>query len=635
MASPQTTGGLRPVRSFPPWLPAVACALAGFAVFQFWGNATRGYIATRSVFWWWGYQWFNPASECEHGLLVLGIAGWLFWRRLGGEKARSPIANRQSPIPSSKEQVTGSKGQNPNAKRQIPSSKESEDGTGVAAAEDRLAAEAGGESTAVGAPARKAALAAMLGGLALHLLGYAVQQTRLSIVALLLFVWGVGVLAGGARWGRAAVFPLAFLCFAIPVNVLDTLGFYLRLGVAEVAYGTARAVGIDVIRNGTQLLSGHGGYSYDVAAACSGVRSLMALAALSLLVGYLSLQTWRARLLVLGLCVPYAFAGNVVRTFAIILSAEWFGQRAGAVVHEWFGFLVFAIVLALQLGSVRLLKRWRTEAEPIRCRSELARDGREGIACEQAPTSVIGRHTPSAFRPGRRLASPGSVTTVVLAAAMLVAGAASGFDAVQTSPEVGVLLKTGGQDPADLPSFLAGGWMGQDVVVSATERALLPPDTGYSRKNYVWLRDSARQVFVSIVLSGRDRTSIHRPELCLLGQGWTIEGRSEHAFAYPGAGQGAVPATVLRVQREMPGPRGGRVVVPSLVAYWFVGHDRVVAGHWTRMWWSAVDRLCRLQTNRWAYVLVQTTALDGEAAALARLQTVLDQTLPAFEKPPP
>jgi hypothetical protein len=53
------------------------------------------------------------------------------------------------------------------------------------------------------------------------------------------------------------------------------------------------------------------------------------------------------------------------------------------------------------------------------------------------------------------------------------------------------------------------------------------------------------------------------------------------------------------------------------------------------MWWSAVDRLCRLRTNRWAYVLVQTTAFDGETAALARLQTVLDQTLPAFEKPPP
>jgi len=61
----------------PWWLPAAVCALAGFAVFQFWGNATRGYIATRSVFWWWGSQWFNPASETQHGIMILGIAAWL------------------------------------------------------------------------------------------------------------------------------------------------------------------------------------------------------------------------------------------------------------------------------------------------------------------------------------------------------------------------------------------------------------------------------------------------------------------------------------------------------------------------------------------------------------------------------
>jgi hypothetical protein len=73
------------------------------------------------------------------------------------------------------------------------------------------------------------------------------------------------------------------------------------------------------------------------------------------------------------------------------------------------------------------------------------------------------------------------------------------------------------------------------------------------------------------------------------------------------------------------------MAVPSLVAYWFVGRDRVVAGHWARMWWSAMDRLEHWQGSRWAYVLVQTTALDGEPAALARLQTVLDQTLPAFQ----
>jgi exosortase len=622
-----------------PW-PALVCALAGFTVFQFWGNATRGYIATRSVFWWWGSQWFNPASETQHGVMVLGIAAWLLWRNLG-TSTKCQVSSSKFQGPSSKEQGAETEFQTPNPKHQRPNPEE----------QDRTAEELE-DGTGANAPARMAALAAMLSGLALHLLGYAVQQTRLSIVALLLFTWGVLVLGGGRRWGRAAVFPLAFMAFAIPVDVLDTIGFYLRLGVVDVAGGIARALGLEVVRNGTLLFSPHGGYQYDVAAACSGVRSLMALAALSLLVGYLSLRAWWARLVVLILCGPYTFVGNVVRTTAIILAAEWFGQRAGNLVHEWFGFVVFAIVLALQLVTVRLLQNFRGGDGPP-CRPlDSARPAvapyrrRQAITLDSMERSVV--VGPSKLARGARTlvlrpwnlvlgtwdSSCWSTATVVVLAAVFVGGVANRLDALQVRPAVGIATAANGRDPADLPSFLAGGWLGEDVPVSAVEREILPPDTGFARKNYVWLHDAARQVFVSIVLSGRDRTSIHRPELCLVGQGWTILGRFDHNFEYPGPGHGQVPATVLRVRREAAVPKGGRVAVPSLVAYWFVGRNRVVAGHWARMWWSAVDRLEHWQGSRWAYVLVQTTAQDGEAAALARLQTVLDQTLPAFQRPP-
>ena len=39
-----------------------ACAVAGCAVFQWFGSSARGYIVSDSLFYWWGYQWFNPAS---------------------------------------------------------------------------------------------------------------------------------------------------------------------------------------------------------------------------------------------------------------------------------------------------------------------------------------------------------------------------------------------------------------------------------------------------------------------------------------------------------------------------------------------------------------------------------------------
>ena len=74
------TSSLRRVGPF--FWPALGCALAGAALFQFFGNATRGYINTASLFHWWGFQWLNPGSETEHGLIIVPLAAWLLWRNL-------------------------------------------------------------------------------------------------------------------------------------------------------------------------------------------------------------------------------------------------------------------------------------------------------------------------------------------------------------------------------------------------------------------------------------------------------------------------------------------------------------------------------------------------------------------------
>jgi EpsI family protein len=529
-------------------------ALAGLAVFQFWGNSTLGYIPTRSLFYWWGNQWANPAAESEHGWLILGLSLWLFWRNL-----------RRAPV------------------------------TGNAVEPGRAAG-------------------AMIGGLAIHLLGYALQQARVSIAGLLLFSWGVLALAGGRRWGRAAAFPLLFMVFAIPLNVLDTAGFYLRLWVIEVAYRLAHGVGLDVLRNGTQLLSPDGAYSYDVAAACSGMRSLMALAALALLVGYLNFRSWRVRAFVGLLCFPYAYVGNVVRIFAIIVAAQWKGQHAGAVVHEWFGFLIFLIVLGLVQLTVWLLQRWKIGG------------GEAG-----APTAPAPFFSAPVWSAPRWWFVAGSVAATSLVVAVL----AGKLDSLQVSPRVGVKLAADGRNPAALPNYLGLDWAGQRAEVTAIEREVLPPDTGFSRMNYVSLRNRNLGVFLSIVLSGRDRTSIHRPELCLVGQGWTITGRELRSFPWPGRSDFVVPATVLHIEHDATTSKGQKIKVPALYAYWFVGADKTVATSWERVLDTALDRLLRLQSHRWAYVVVQTHSLDGEPAALARMQEVLNQTLPVFQEPLP
>jgi exosortase len=586
----------------PRFWSAVGCGLAGAALFHFFGNAARGYIDTASLFHWWGYQWLNPASETEHGWVILAVSVWLLWRQRQ-KIADCELRNAEWSEPADpSDPASPSSLARSDAVRPIPA--------------------AGNPQSAIRNPQWDAlvfpfaALVAMTAGLALHAAGFAAQQARISIVALLVFTWGVIRLGGGRRWGAAAVFPLAFMVFAIPLSMLDEVGLPLRVWVTDAGEAIARAAGIPVLRSGTQLVAPDGRFNYDVAAPCSGVRSLMALTALALLVGYLNFRSSWRRAVILGLALPLVYLGNVVRIVAIVFAAHGFGTAWGTRVHEVMGYGVFVIVLGGVMGAVALLQRMWPEP------GERAEGGKGSAVVAPADTAPL---------PGRWHAA--AVLLIVLG----LVGAEMGFlhRLAQLPPrgQVGVTLAPDGVNPVDLPAFIGTEWIGQRVDVTAVEREILPPDTGYSRRHYAFLADRSRDVFLSIVLSGRDRTSIHRPELCLVGQGWTIEGATRHAFRHPGtsADAGTFAATVLRVKRERATARG-KVVVPQLVAYWFVGGDEVVPSHWGRFQIDTWNRVVRARVDRWAYVLMQTDVVDGEAAALARMQTVLDGTLPTFQR---
>lgn len=528
------------------WM-ALACAVAGAAVFQFFGNATRGYVNSGSALWWWVSQWLDPRAETEHGWLILAIAGWLFWRNLHRD-------NRDAEAPSFGRWLPGW---------------------------------------------------AMAGALALNAVGFVAQQTRLSVIALLVFAWGALGLAE-RRWARAAAFPLGFMVFALPLNVLDTAGFWLRLWVVDAATTIAHAFGIGVVRSGTLLFAPDGHYQYDVAAACSGVRSLMALLALSLLIGYLNFQSWWRRGLMLALCLPLTYLGNLARILAIVLAAQAGGQVWGQRAHDVMGFGVFVIVLGGILAAASLLGRIRPEP--------LGTDPREA-----APAIQDGGQ--------RGGLSEIAVLLGVIALAVGEMGLLARVAAAPAEGATGLCLAADGKNPIELPATLGADWFGRTAEVTAVEREILPPDTGFSRRDYVDLAEPSHRVFLSLVLSGRDRTSIHRPELCLVGQGWTLTGTGVHTFNWPGRPDWRVPATLIRTIRTE--PRSGRRMV-SIVVYWFVNGDTAVATHWQRIWRDALNRL-RGRADRWGYVLMQADAGDGEAAALARLQTVLDQTLPRFQ----
>ena len=91
---------------------------------------------------------------------------------------------------------------------------------------------------------------------------------------------------------------------------------------------------IDIVRVGTALSDPSGNYQYDVAAACSGIRSLFAVSAVAIIYAMLVFRAWWKRGLLMASAVPLAVLGNVVRMLSIIIAAEIWGQEGGSYVHE-------------------------------------------------------------------------------------------------------------------------------------------------------------------------------------------------------------------------------------------------------------------------------------------------------------
>ena len=83
------------------------------------------------------------------------------------------------------------------------------------------------------------------------------------------------------------------------------------------------------------------------------------------------------------------------------------------------------------------------------------------------------------------------------------------------------------------------------------EKDLLPADTILLRKQYT--KPSGKRLFVTIVLSGKERVSIHRPQICLVGQGNEIA----HSEVVPVPLDGRKPLDVMSLDTSSPSEKTG------------------------------------------------------------------------------
>ncbi len=183
-----------------------------------------------------------------------------------------------------------------------------------------------------------------------------------------------------------------------------------------------------------------------------------------------------------------------------------------------------------------------------------------------------------------------------------------------------------------VPEFLPGMTSTQ-LSLSRVELDWLPADTTYGRRRFTDTNGFVADI--GIVLMGTDRTSIHQPQYCLTGQGWTIE--STDHLKIPMERPCKYDLEVLRLTVSYPEvrPDGTKRLWSGLYVYWFVADGQLTADHGQRMWWMARDLLLHGILQRWAYVSYFTVCVPGqEDAAYARLEKMIQASVPEFQRVP-
>jgi len=164
---------------------------------------------------------------------------------------------------------------------------------------------------------------------------------------------------------------------------------------------------------------------------------------------------------------------------------------------------------------------------------------------------------------------------------------------------------------AELP-MVAGGFVGESEAPGERERELLPADTIIVKRIYrtpgrsVENRDLAH---VSLVIAGNDSRSIHRPEVCLDGQGWTItDSRVREVSLLSGE---ILRVRDLAIEREVLLGDGTKLPLRAHYVYWFVGADVSTPSNLERQLISLRDSVLHNVNHRWAYPSVMARVTQG------------------------
>jgi exosortase len=437
----------------------------------------------------------------------------------------------------------------------------------------------------------------------LYWLGFITDLQYVGYLAIQVFIAGLVLWFLGIEFFEKIFFIWLFLLFAWPFVFLDQyVGFPLRLLMSESSARFLNMVGVPTIREGTAILSAADAvagtqigqrFSVDIADPCSGIHSLFALTMISSLYGICVFRKGWQILLVFFSAFPFAIFGNFCRILMLTFGTVLFGTDFAIGTEEspsWFhmgaGFLVYVAAL----GAV-LIFGWL-----------IGKIGR-------TPASQPARHEEPKTESRSIAGLPWIRSLVVVAITVLAVVLISQGQELNEERISGVMMKL----PDSVP-----GYLGFDEAVSDAEIRILPSDTEFAKKRYIGA--APVNIDCEIVLSGATKSSIHRPQVCLVAQGWKINQETTREITLPDGRKQNV--SVLHMGRA-----NDNSSYEGFYIYWYIGKDRTTGNNLERILLTSWDRVVRRVNHRWAYVTIGGIFPPGLAASPAAKDRILNDLI--------
>jgi len=185
-------------------------------------------------------------------------------------------------------------------------------------------------------------------------------------LGLLLVIFGVTLTLLGPAYMRYLFLPIAYLAFGITLSqmIMNELTWQLKILASKGSYMMLSAMsmiggfGVTIEGNHLTVVTPSGNaHLLNVAEACSGMRMVIAFAALGGAVALIACREWWQRVALLLLAVPVALLMNIVRVTVLGLASLGDADLAGGDAHMFIGTVLLLPALGLFMLVVWALNR--------------------------------------------------------------------------------------------------------------------------------------------------------------------------------------------------------------------------------------------------------------------------------------